>query len=669
MNPILAVVKGTTNTIQEGAKAAGQAALRGAVPSPTESLYKLGMGLGPLLRNIVEEINKKDSPASKSPAVEKESAGFQKKDIGLLSSQFNVMISVLKDIRSIGMLQLKNEQLKAFEAKRGSILQKESEAESLAQRPFLSVLTQSKTGEDSKSNILSTISDMIPSIVKIAGIALGGKWVWDNLITDDIKNDIKNKLKTKYEEITDFIGKSLLDVIKSNPLESAIAGLFLAKITGILGAIGFVGKLGYKGAEALSKAAGTLGATSAASAAAATAATSTTAATKPSSTTTTATGWEQRKQLLLQGIDPSKVEPEAKPTSSMLSKAGKVASTTLKGLPLVGTVASGYQASEDYKEGKNISASLNALSALLSAGTAASLVSGVGAPLAPFMAGGALVTGLAGTLASYFETPSKTAGLETAPPTATPSPSMEKGPSEDMIQKLSEALGARESSNRLNAENEFGYIGKYQFGVQALETLGYLKKGATEQMNRLGGAKSGGQQKVLNDPSMWKIGNKEEFMRNPEMQERAFKQLLKFNYDLLESKKLINKDSTKEHVAGLLSAMHLGGLGGVQSFLSGKTTRDAFGTSVAEYYQLGHNAEAGIINHVSRQNLDSSRNQNALMLDELTRTLGEFMTAATFGPVIDQSQNISLNGSAGDSYVAPPPQTASRIGDATRHTR
>jgi len=69
---------------------------------------------------------------------------------------------------------------------------------------------------------------------------------------------------------------------------------------------------------------------------------------------------------------------------------------------------------------------------------------------------------------------------------------------------LKDALLFRESSGDYSKVNDIGYAGGFQFGAQALETIGYLKKGS-----------SGAGNSALDDPSNWTgkggVSSKEEF--------------------------------------------------------------------------------------------------------------------------------------------------------------
>jgi len=118
-------------------------------------------------------------------------------------------------------------------------------------------------------------------------------------------------------------------------------------------------------------------------------------------------------------------------------------------------------------------------------------------------------------------------------------------------------MGHRESSNDYTVVNRFGYMGKYQFGKSTLKTL--------------------------------KINvSKTEFINNPELQEYAMLELLKYNQKRL--KRYIKKyDGTIVNgilvtESGLLAAAHLGGAGSVKKwFRTGKARTDGNGVKITSY--------------------------------------------------------------------------------------
>ena len=119
------------------------------------------------------------------------------------------------------------------------------------------------------------------------------------------------------------------------------------------------------------------------------------------------------------------------------------------------------------------------------------------------------------------------------------------------------AIGHRESTNRYDVVNKWGYMGRYQFGKSTLKGLGY-------------------------DVS------KNEFLSNPELQEEAMLSLLKHNKEKLQKYidvfdgKTINGIYITE--SGILAAAHLGGQGSVKRyFKNGKVFKDGNGTRITSY--------------------------------------------------------------------------------------
>ena len=119
------------------------------------------------------------------------------------------------------------------------------------------------------------------------------------------------------------------------------------------------------------------------------------------------------------------------------------------------------------------------------------------------------------------------------------------------------AIGHRESTNRYDVVNKWGYMGRYQFGKSTLKGLGY-------------------------DVS------KKEFLSNPELQEEAMLSLLKHNKEKLQKYidvfdgKTINGIYITE--SGILAAAHLGGQGSVKRyFRNGKVFKDGNGTKITSY--------------------------------------------------------------------------------------
>ena len=121
-----------------------------------------------------------------------------------------------------------------------------------------------------------------------------------------------------------------------------------------------------------------------------------------------------------------------------------------------------------------------------------------------------------------------------------------------------EAVAFKESRGNYRAVNDFGYLGKYQFGVETLKTLG--------------------------------IHNPDYFLNTPELQEKAFLANAERNKWILRKDisrfvgKTINGVQITE--SGILAAAHLAGAGSVKKFLrsyGSERFSDAFGSSITYY--------------------------------------------------------------------------------------
>ena len=124
--------------------------------------------------------------------------------------------------------------------------------------------------------------------------------------------------------------------------------------------------------------------------------------------------------------------------------------------------------------------------------------------------------------------------------------------------KFLDDIGFRESSNNYKAVNQFGYLGKYQFGRKTLNAIGFDS-----------------------------ISNYE-FLSNPEIQEEAMLVLLQKNKHTLrrEIKKYVGKTINGIYIteSGILAAAHLGGAGNVRKFFrKGHEFEDGNGTKMTSY--------------------------------------------------------------------------------------
>ncbi len=121
-----------------------------------------------------------------------------------------------------------------------------------------------------------------------------------------------------------------------------------------------------------------------------------------------------------------------------------------------------------------------------------------------------------------------------------------------------EAIGFKESQGKYKKINTLGYLGKYQFGIETLKSIG--------------------------------VHNSSVFLSNPKMQEKAFIALLSKNK--WELRNVISKyEGTVMNgilitESGILAAAHLAGVGSVKKFFrynGKKFFKDAYGTSLRTY--------------------------------------------------------------------------------------
>ena len=123
------------------------------------------------------------------------------------------------------------------------------------------------------------------------------------------------------------------------------------------------------------------------------------------------------------------------------------------------------------------------------------------------------------------------------------------------------AIGRRESSNRYDIINRYGYMGKYQFGRKTLNAIGFKN-----------------------------ISNSE-FISSPRIQEAAMITLLRVNKKnlRLQIKRHVGTVVNGVYIteSGLLAGAHLAGAGNVKKWLrNGKIFKDGLGTSVVSYIEL-----------------------------------------------------------------------------------
>ncbi|SDD67964.1 hypothetical protein SAMN05428966_105150 [Massilia sp. PDC64] len=189
------------------------------------------------------------------------------------------------------------------------------------------------------------------------------------------------------------------------------------------------------------------------------------------------------------------------------------------------------------------------------------------------------------------------------------------------------ALFASEGGGTLDVENKFGYIGKYQFGEDALLDLGYYKGDKSKNRTALGKFK-------YDWTGDWTGKNgatsKDVFLKNEAIQDAAARDWVNLlckrmkRYDLA---KYIGSTIGGVEIteSGIIAAAHLKGFGsakhpGVIQFLrsNGATDgSDAFGTKVSDYMRKFADYDLGCCDHLVVNLCDREKNPIAGLMCEI----------------------------------------------------
>jgi len=145
-----------------------------------------------------------------------------------------------------------------------------------------------------------------------------------------------------------------------------------------------------------------------------------------------------------------------------------------------------------------------------------------------------------------------------------------------------EALAFKESRGDYKTINEFGYLGKYQFGKGTLELVG--------------------------------VYNTSDFLNSPSLQEAAFYANAARNKWILQRdiKRFVGKNINGVIVteSGILAAAHLAGPGSVKKYLrswGAQAFSDAFGTTIKTYMKRFGGYDTSFVNTTKNARVDFSR--------------------------------------------------------------
>jgi len=128
-----------------------------------------------------------------------------------------------------------------------------------------------------------------------------------------------------------------------------------------------------------------------------------------------------------------------------------------------------------------------------------------------------------------------------------------------------QAVGARESSNNYRAKNQFGYLGRFQFGKARLKDMGLVSK-----------------------QNAWLFGLSESlFLNSPGLQNAVFATHVARHRAIVVKRYAGHIGQTVDGVlltlSGIIACFHLLGEGGFRDFVRGKNKKDGNGTSAKDY--------------------------------------------------------------------------------------
>lgn len=422
-----AIAKGAQQTAAQTAGGISMQVQRN-LPDVQKAVYSLGMGMGPFIQNVVSELKdskekKKDSNTGND---ENKTVGIKqfKESFSILSNQMKSMVSLLQDIKMIGMSQLNATQKVAYERRKKLYEEEERQMELL--KPSVSatpVDTSSKQTKGGLGDLFGGLFKFLGSgsfLATLIGGGLAAAGIW-SLLDDETKKQIKGAIGNVVDTLINNIFKEVGNFIVNNPaLAAGIATLLAPRLAAslVLGASKFL----FPSTSKPTTPPPVQGP----------APTGTRPPTTPPviSTPQTMPGGETKPSqrygggpgsLTIEGQQkqtpsstPQPQAPEQKGTKGMLGKFGGLLGKLIAPLSALYT---GVQAHEEYKQGNMLTSGLYGTSAALAAGAMVPTVA------SPFLFAGSVATGLLGSIASMFnakpETKPPTKPIEAPPPSAT----------------------------------------------------------------------------------------------------------------------------------------------------------------------------------------------------------------------------------------------------------
>ncbi len=166
------------------------------------------------------------------------------------------------------------------------------------------------------------------------------------------------------------------------------------------------------------------------------------------------------------------------------------------------------------------------------------------------------------------------------------------GLTEKQTSALMASLLKTESAGRYYIENQFCYLGAWQFGASALAQVGLIKRRQLKSASK--GVKTGrkGHCQFLHNHHNWVItGGYRAFLRNRNMQNEAFIRLANFNILTGLKKRVLRRDSSPSRIAGFVKAAHLIGTHrAIRWYKYSIDSKDGNGTRTSTYARQGERA-------------------------------------------------------------------------------
>jgi hypothetical protein len=237
-----------------------------------------------------------------------------------------------------------------------------------------------------------------------------------------------------------------------------------------------------------------------------------------------------------------------------------------------------------------------------------------------------------------------------------------KGLSDVQTRALAANTAKTESGGRIDADNNQGYFGQYQFGAEALAESGLVDKeklAAAKKASKGGWYKKrssdgsmGGHEAFLRDKSNWKIqGGLDEFLKNKELQDKSFITYTNKNVAGGFRSGALSENDDAGKIAGYSKAAHLKGVGGANKlFKQGVASYDGNGKSTVTYAKQATDAMDSTVHAINeRIGKGGKPEQPPSLLAKVGHALNPIKSASAdeFNPGIVNTSEMSNNLVAG----------------------